>query len=111
MSASVLLSTRFETSARRRCLGLPEGFRNVRELGGGGFGRVALVESQRSGLRDAVKVVRVSDPTGTSRFVLEAQRWIDLPDHPNIAGCYFVRAVGDGIAIFSEYVEGGSVAD
>jgi serine/threonine protein kinase/tetratricopeptide (TPR) repeat protein len=88
-----------------------EGFRVARELGSGSYGRVALVENERSGRRYAVKVIQVADPSAADRFMLEAQRWVDLPEHANIASCYFTRAADDGLAIFSEYVEGGSLAD
>jgi serine/threonine protein kinase len=86
-------------------------FRVDRLLGSGGFGRVALVENERSGRRYAMKVIHADDDAAVSRFMLEAQRWIELPDHPNIAACHFVRSLDDGLAIFSEYIAGGSLAD
>jgi serine/threonine protein kinase len=83
----------------------------LRSLGRGSFGRVKLVENERTGRRYAVKEIMARGPEAVSRFLLEAQHWINLPEHPNIAGCYFVRAVGERIAIFSEFVEGGSLRD
>ena len=88
-----------------------EEFRVERHLGAGSFGQVSLVENRRSGERYAVKRLVIRDPVAQNRFLLEAQRWINLPRHPNIVTCYFVRTVGEEIAIFSEYVSGGSLAD
>jgi serine/threonine protein kinase len=96
------------TNATRRRL---DEFVVLRSLGRGSFGRVKLVENERTGRRYAVKEIMARGPEAASRFLLEAQHWIDLPEHPNIADCYFVRAVGERIAIFSEFVEGGSLRD
>lgn len=82
-----------------------------RELGGGGFGRVALVLNRRSGERYAVKRIVVADPVAQHRFLTEAQRWIGLPEHPHLAACRFVRTLGEELLVFSEYVPGGSLAD
>jgi len=83
----------------------------LRLLGAGSFGEVALVENERSGELYAVKRLVVRDPIAQGRFLLEAQRWINIPAHPHIVGCYFVRSIGDEVAVFSEYVSGGSLAD
>ena len=82
-----------------------------RELGGGGFGRVALVRNRCSGERYAVKRILVNDPVAQHRLLTEAQRWIGLPEHPHLAACRFVRTLGDQLVVFSEYVPGGSLAD
>ena len=88
-----------------------EEFKVEGHLGGGGFGRVDLVESHRSGERYAVKRVLLTDEIAQSEFVREAQRWVNLPDHRHIATCYFVRTIGREVAVFSEFVSGGSLAD
>ncbi|MFF4752138.1 protein kinase domain-containing protein [Streptomyces sp. NPDC002514] len=82
-----------------------------RRLGHGGFGEVVLVVSRRTGEHYAVKRVRRDDPVEQGRFLTEAQRWISLPPHPNIVPCHFTRTVGNGMAVFSEYVGGGSLAE
>ena len=80
-------------------------------LGRGGFGRVELVRSRRSGELYAVKRVLLADQDAQARFLLEAQRWISFPDHPHVAACRFVRTIGQESAVFAEYVSGGSLAD
>ncbi|MGW3253485.1 protein kinase domain-containing protein [Streptomyces fungicidicus] len=82
-----------------------------RVLGQGGFGAVVLAVSRRTGDRYAVKRVHRDDPVEQGRFLTEAQRWIGLPPHPHITPCHFTRTVGSQLAVFSEYVAGGSLAD
>ncbi|MDT0398675.1 MULTISPECIES: protein kinase domain-containing protein [Streptomyces] len=82
-----------------------------RPLGQGGFGAVVLAVSRRTGDRYAVKRVHRDDPVEQGRFLTEAQRWIGLPPHPHITPCHFTRTVGSQLAVFSEYVAGGSLAD
>jgi len=82
-----------------------------RMLGHGGSGDVALVQSIRTGERYAAKRLRVADLAGQQRFITEAQRWLALPEHPNVNACRFIRTVNSGLVVFSEYVEGGSLAE
>jgi len=82
-----------------------------RDLGAGGFGHVVLVRNRRSGQPYALKRIRPRDHATQRRFRVEAQRWVELGGHPHVARCCFVKTVDDAPAIFSEYVEGGSLAD
>ena len=86
-------------------------FRVERPLGYGGFGRVELVRSVRSGQQYAVKRMLRADQQGQAVFLRETERWIGLPAHPNIVSCHFVRTIGRELAVFTEYVSGGSLAD
>lgn len=80
-------------------------------LGEGGMGVVYLVRSRSSGQRFAVKRAKLQDPASQRNFLAELQTWIDLPEYPHLVACRFFRTVGDEVAIFAEYVEGGSLAD
>jgi tetratricopeptide (TPR) repeat protein len=80
------------------------------ELGEGGMGKVYLVRSRATGHPFAVKKAKFRDETSRRNFLGELQAWIDLPEHPHLAACRFFRTVGDAVAIFGEYVEGGSLA-
>jgi serine/threonine protein kinase len=80
-------------------------------LGKGGMGKVYLVRSQTTGMQFAVKRALIKDDNSRQNFLSELQTWIDLPEHPNIAACRFFRTIGDEIAIFAEYVGGGTLAD
>jgi serine/threonine protein kinase len=85
-----------------------------RVLGRGGMGRVYLVRSRSTGRQFAVKTI-VEEALGSARlrngFLEELHTWIDLPEHPNLTACHFFRTVEDRLAIFTDYVEGGSLAD
>lgn len=83
----------------------------IRELGRGGMGKVYLVRSCTTGRQFAVKEALVKEDSQRRAFLAELQNWIDLPDHPNILACRFFRTVGAEILIFSDFIEGGSLAD
>jgi serine/threonine protein kinase/tetratricopeptide (TPR) repeat protein len=82
-----------------------------RHLGTGGFGRVDLVQNRHIGRRYAVKRILLGDPAARGRFLAEAQRWTGLPPHDNIVACRFLRSMGEELAVFSEYIASGSLAD
>jgi serine/threonine protein kinase len=80
-------------------------------LGQGGMGKVYLVRSQTTAMEFAVKHALIRDDNSRQNFLSELQTWIDLPEHPHIAACRFFRTIGDEIAIFAEYISGGTLAD
>jgi serine/threonine protein kinase len=82
-----------------------------RVLGKGGMGKVYLARSRTTGMEFAVKHALVRDDHTRQEFLRELQTWIDLPEHPNIVACRFFQTIGDEIAIFAEYVSGGTLAD
>lgn len=83
-----------------------------KEIGqSGGMGRVWLVKSNSTGRRFAVKQAKLKDEKSRKAFLTELQTWIDLPEHPNVVPCRFFRTVGDEIVIFTDYAEGGSLAE
>ena len=45
------------------------------------------------------------------RFLREAELWVDLGLHPNIATCYYARVIGGLPRLFIEYVDGGTLDD
>ncbi|MBN1356648.1 protein kinase [bacterium] len=83
-------------------------------LGRGGMGIVYLVRRAIDGKAFAVKTV-LSDQLGSTgsrqSFLRELRTWMDLPDHIHLVKCCFFRTVRDRLAIFSEYVDGGSLKD
>ncbi|OLF16782.1 protein kinase [Actinophytocola xanthii] len=81
-----------------------------RELAGGGTWRVALVRD-RDGGRHTVRRVEVADLVAQHRVLTDVRRWIDLPPHPHLAACRFVRVAGAELLVFAEYAAGGSLAD
>ena len=89
----------------------------VRELGAGGMGKVDLYHSRSTGERFAVKRTKFRDWPRQRNFLLELMTWYGLPRHPHIVECRFFRTLPNDqtgetdIAIFAEYVPGGSLAD
>ena len=89
-------------------------YKVIKSLGKGGSGAVYLVERIADGDLFAVKKSRFSiqnDALKEKLFFRELRTWIDLPEHPHLTACYFFRSTPEGIIIFSEYVDGGSLSD
>lgn len=85
-------------------------------VGSGGMGVVYLVERSITGgvIQFAVKTLQPSlfSRSGANKALLrELRTWMSLPPHPNIVSCRFFRTIENRIAIFSEYVDGGSLSD
>jgi serine/threonine protein kinase len=84
-------------------------------LGKGGMGTVYLLVSRSfDGEHYAVKTLlesSLSDEQRKKSFLQELRTWIDLPGHPNLVACKFFRTIESRIAIFAEYVHGGSLLD
>lgn len=88
-----------------------EDFLIERELGRGGMGKVYLVRNRVTRQSLAMKLAHERDADARRQFLAELQTWIDLPVHPHLVACHFTRAAADHVAIFAEYVAGGSLAD
>jgi serine/threonine protein kinase len=84
----------------------------VRDLGGGGLGRVHQSWDTRLGRWVALKVLRseVGDPEDLERFRQEASVVASL-DHPNIAPLYDVIDAGGRLAIVMKFIEGRSLEE
>lgn len=50
-------------------------------------------------------------PQQKEEFISECENWINLGLHPNIVTCYYVREIGGVPAIFSEWMDKGSLKD
>jgi len=82
-----------------------------RPLGAGGMGEVVLVRSRWTGHYFAVKRASTSSPEARDALLTELRTWSELPEHPHLVPCRFFRTLGDEVAIFAEYIEGGSLAE
>ncbi len=81
-------------------------------LGRGAMGIVYLVRRKRDGEPFAVKTLHekaIADSEVKRSLFNELRMWIDLPEHPHLTACRFFRTVEDRMAIFAEYVDGGSL--
>ena len=87
-------------------------YKIVKKLGQGGAGIVYLVEHTIDEDLFAVKVPLFTvkgDPRKQRLFFRELRTWIELPEHPNLTACRFIRTFEDCLMIFAEYVDGGSL--
>ncbi|MBI5569726.1 MAG: protein kinase [Desulfomonile tiedjei] len=87
-----------------------ENLYEVRDIKHGGMGAVYVVRHRRWNVMMAVKSLlkRLQDnEEDRSLFLKEAETWIDVGFHPNIAACYYVRNINEHLRIFVEYADGG----
>jgi len=81
-------------------------------LGIGGMGEVFLVRRTTDDRLFAVKTLLahlLRRQTDRQQFLRELQTWIDLPEHPHLTTCRFFRTFKDRLAIFTDYIAGGSL--
>ncbi|MCK5405658.1 MAG: hypothetical protein KAI75_10490, partial [Desulfobulbaceae bacterium] len=86
----------------------------VEEIMSGSMGTVYITEHLGWGIKIAIKSPRpeiLSDREGMRCIRKEANSWIKMGMHPNIATCYFVLNFKKIPHLFIEYVDGGSLAD
>ena len=80
----------------------------------GAMGHVFIAQHLGWGVKMAIKVPRPevsAHQEGVQRIINEANGWINLGVHPNIAACYFVRRFSNSALIFIEYINGGTLAE
>ncbi len=86
----------------------------VRLLGQGGVGKVFQVYHRPWRLDLAVKIPKpefLQMEGAREHLVREAETWVNLPLHPHVAMCHYVRVLGGLPRIFAEFVDGGSLAE
>lgn len=82
----------------------------------GGMGSVWKVQHTKWDMQLAMKrpkplyFAEASDKT-KANFIAECENWINLGLHPNIVSCYYIREIGGVPSVFSEWMDGGSLAD
>ena len=89
-------------------------YRVVGLVGEGGMGTVHRVHHLGWNMDLAIKSPRpefFSNQRAQRLFEHEAEAWVDLGLHPNIASCFYVREVDSIPRIFIEYLDGGSLKD
>ncbi|HEV7501009.1 MAG TPA: protein kinase, partial [Vicinamibacteria bacterium] len=83
-------------------------------LGQGGMGRVYRVHHRGWGVDLAVKVPlkkALDAAGGVEAFEREAETWVNLPLHPHMVSCYYVRRLEGIPRVFAELVDGGTLSD
>ncbi len=80
----------------------------------GAMGKVYIAEHLSWGIWTAIKAPKPevwADREGLQRILREANSWIRLGLHPNIASCYYVKSIAGIPHIFIEYVAGGTLEE
>ena len=79
----------------------------------GGMGVIYFIDHLKWGIKLVVKSPREEflSKENKARFVREAETWVDLGKHPNIATAFYVREMQGIPRIFIEYADGGSLSD
>jgi serine/threonine protein kinase len=80
----------------------------------GAMGKVYIAEHLTWGIWMAIKAPKPevwADREGLQRILREANSWIRLGLHPNIASCYYVRSIARIPHIFIEFVAGGTLEE
>ncbi len=91
-----------------------EGLYEVLGSARGGMGKVYFVFHRVWKMKLAIKTPQrraVKSEARLIRFLREAELWVDLGLHPNIATCYYARIIGGLPRLFIEYVDGGTLED
>lgn len=89
-----------------------EGLYEVLGSAKGGMGKVYFVFHRLWKMMLAIKTPQRSAVKGETqilRFLREAELWVDLGVHPNIATCYYARVMNGLPRLFIEYVDGGTL--
>jgi WD40 repeat protein/serine/threonine protein kinase len=79
----------------------------------GGMGIIYFIDHLKWGIKLVVKSPREEflSKENKARFIREAETWVDLGKHPNIATAFYVREMQGIPRIFIEYADGGSLSD
>ncbi len=79
----------------------------------GGMGVIYVIEHLKWGIKLVVKspISGFSEEEYKKRFIREAETWVELGKHPNIATAYYVRDLHGIPGIFIEYADGGSLTE
>ena len=86
----------------------------VEKVLSGAMGYVYITYRKDRDVRIAIKAPnekRLRNRKLFASVVKEAETWIDLGMHPNIAHCYFVREIEGVPYIFIEYVDGNTLTE
>ncbi|HTY25554.1 MAG TPA: protein kinase [Desulfomonilaceae bacterium] len=89
-----------------------ENLYEVLDIKYGGMGAVYLVRHRGLNTMMAVKSLLErlrQNEEDRALFLKEAEIWVEIGFHPNIAACYYVRNILESPRIFIEYVDGGSL--
>lgn len=86
----------------------------VENVMSGSMGKVYISEHLGWGVKVAIKSPRpevLADREGMKRILKEANSWVRMGMHPNVASCYYVLGINKIPHLFIEFVDGGDLAE
>ncbi len=86
----------------------------VEQVMAGSMGKVYICDHLGWGIPVAIKSPRpevLADREGMKRILTEANSWIRMGMHPNVATCYYVLSLNKIPHLFIEFIDGGSLSD
>lgn len=85
----------------------------VEQVFSGAMGKVYIAQHLGWNIQVAIKVPRpevLADEEGAKRIFTEADSWVRMGMHPNVATCFYVMTIDRIPHLFIEYVDGGDLS-
>ena len=86
----------------------------VEQVFSGAMGKVYIAQHLGWNIPVAIKVPRpevLADAEGAKRIFTEADSWVRMGMHPNVATCFYVMTIAKIPHLFIEFVDGGDLSD
>ncbi|MBU4151969.1 MAG: protein kinase [Proteobacteria bacterium] len=85
----------------------------IEQLFSGAMGRVYIAQHLGWNIPVAIKVPKpevLADQEGAKRIFTEAESWVRMGMHPNVATCFYIQSINAIPHLFIEYVDGGDLS-
>jgi len=87
---------------------------HIEQVMSGSMGNVYISEHLGWKIKVAIKAPRpevLADREGMRRILKEANSWVRMGMHPNVASCFYVLAINKIPHLFIEFIDGGNLSD
>lgn len=87
---------------------------HIEQVMSGSMGNVYISEHLGWKIKVAIKAPRpevLADREGMRRILKEANSWVRMGMHPNVASCFYVLGINKIPHLFIEYIDGGNLSD
>ena len=87
---------------------------HIEQVMSGSMGNVYISEHLGWKIKVAIKAPRpevLADREGMSRILKEANGWVRMGMHPNVASCFYVLAINKIPHLFIEFIDGGNLSE
>lgn len=87
---------------------------HIEQVMSGSMGNVYISEHLGWKIKVAIKAPRpevLADREGMRRILKEANSWVRMGMHPNVASCFYVLGINKIPHLFIEFIDGGNLSD